>query len=166
MAWYKNEGERSSWNQLAKERGFASWADWRLQGYARRFECEKADWGFYEIVNPEKVVSEWLGGPFRTWIEKYYNGDKTKSFTELISCPEIASSTTINKIATDYPVDSIITALELADGRIFIIEGMHRSCALSLMNKNGQTIPGKLVFAIGKTKLVELPPVGENTYKK
>lgn len=43
LLWYKNEGERENWNRLAKERGFASWADWRLKGYARRFECEKAE---------------------------------------------------------------------------------------------------------------------------
>jgi hypothetical protein len=65
----------------------------------------------------------------------------------------------------NYPAKSVITALELPDGRIFVAEGMHRSCALALMAKEGKPAPEKLIFAIGKSALTELPPVGKNTAK-
>lgn len=166
LAWYKNEGERENWNEIAKKRGHASWADWRLKGYARRFKCAKADWGFYEVKNPSEVISKWFGGPFRTWIEKFYNNEKTKSFGELASNSNIANYPPIISMAKNYPKDTIITALELKNKKIFVIEGMHRSCALALMKKQKKPFSGKLIFAIGKSSLSELPPVGKNTSKK
>jgi hypothetical protein len=65
----------------------------------------------------------------------------------------------------NYPKNSVITALQLSDGRIFVIEGSHRACALALMLKEGKSFYGKLVFAIGRSKLSELPPVGQNDLK-
>lgn len=166
LTWYKSEGENPHWATLAKERGFASWADWRLNGYAKRFECAEAEWGFFEVTDPAEVVSGWFGGPFRTWIERYYDGEKTKSFASLAAQSAIAELANVRAIADNYPVDSVITALELSDGRFFVIEGMHRACALALTNKENKKAPEKLIFAIGKSKLSELPPVGQNTSGK
>ena len=165
LEWYKNEGEKQGWIDLARERGFASWADWRLKGYAERFGCREADWGFYEISDPAEVVVNWFGGPFRTWIEKYYEGKKTKTFSELAVQPEIINHGGIKSMTVDYPKNSIITALQLADGSVFVIDGSHRSCALAMMAKKKNSAPKKLIFAIGKSKLRELPPAGKNTSK-
>jgi hypothetical protein len=165
LAWYKNEGETPHWGQLAKERGFASWADWRINGYARRFECEKAKWGFYEVSNPSQVVLSWFGGPFRTWIERHYGGQKVKSFSELSFQPDITELPVIGEMMNNYPKESIITALELVDTRIFVIEGMHRACALAVMARERKRYPGKLIFAIGRSQMSELPAVGQNTSK-
>lgn len=162
LEWYKNEGNRENWNALAKERGYASWADWRVNGYARRFECANADWGFYEISDPASVVSNWYGGPFRSWIERHYGGEKTRTFAELAAKEGIVAHDGIRSIMAQYPKETVISALELADGRIFVVEGMHRSCALVLMEREGLTVPDKLIFAIGKSALRELPPVGKN----
>ncbi|MDD5590057.1 MAG: hypothetical protein PHQ47_02695 [Candidatus Portnoybacteria bacterium] len=166
LSWYKNEGESPNWAKLAKERGFASWADWRLRGYAKRFECAKADWGFYEISNAPEIVSSWFGGPFRTWIERHYDKEKTKNFADLASRQDILQLPVIKKMRRNYPKKSVITALELSDGRIFVIEGMHRTCALASMAKEKKSFKNKLIFAIGKSKLSELPAVDQNTSKK
>lgn len=165
LSWYKNEGEKPGWINLAKERGFASWADWRTKGYASRFECAKASWGFYEVSEPSQVVLSWFGGPFRTWIERHYDKEKTKSFSELASRPDIINHATVRAMMENYPKESVISALELSDGRIFVVEGMHRTCALALMAKEGKPFSGKLIFAIGKSQLSELPTVGQNTSK-
>lgn len=162
LEWYKNEGENPDWIALAKQRGFASWADWRVNGYARRFECEKAEWGLYEINNPSEIISGWFGGPFRSWIERHYDNEKTKSFTELAQRPEIIALPTIQRRVKEYPAQSIITALQLPDNRIFVIEGMHRACALARMAAEGRPYPSTLTFAIGKSTLMELPPAGKN----
>jgi hypothetical protein len=163
LFWYESEGKNPNWINLAKERGFASWADWRLKGYAERFQCAQANWGLYEIKNPGEVVSDWYGGPFRTWIERHYNGAKTKTFGELAKQEDVFNHPGIKSMADNYPKDSIITALKLADGRIMVIEGSHRACALALMSKNEQDYPGKLIFAIGESSLSDLPTVGQNT---
>ena len=166
LEWYKNEGTNPNWIKLAQDRGHASWADWRINGYARRFACAQADWALYEIIDPAAVVSGWYGGPFRTWIEKWYNGGKAKTFSELADLPTIASHAGIRSRIENYPVDSAISALELPDGRVFVIEGMHRACALALAKKEGKPTPEKLLFAIGRSDLSELPPVGKNTLNK
>ena len=161
LEWYKSEGENPNWLELAKSRGYNSWAEWRLDGYAKRFGCEKARWGFFEITNPGEVVKDWFGGPFRTWIERHYSGAKTKTFAELAQEPAILGQAAVKAMTVDYPVNSVISALKLPDKRIFVIEGMHRACALAVMNAQGKTTP-KLIFAIGKSKLAELPAVGLN----
>jgi hypothetical protein len=162
LTWYESEGKNPDWLNLAKERGYASWADWRINGYARRFDCAAAKWGFYEISNPGAVISFWFGGPFRTWIEKYYGGEETETFGELSSMPDIFNHTTVKSMVENYPKESIISALRLKDGRIFVVEGMHRSCALALMAKKGINFPHKLIFALGDSVLPELPQVGKN----
>jgi hypothetical protein len=162
LEWYKDEGERENWIALAKERGFASWADWRLSGYAKRFECAKASWGFYEISDASHEILNWYGGPFRSWIERYYDGEKTKSFKELAERKDIKDISYIQEIMKNYPKNSVITALKLRNGKIFIIEGMHRTCALALLAQEGKPLNDKLIFAIGESDLKELPAVGKN----
>jgi len=162
LEWYKNEGNDPKWAALAKERGFANWTDWRINGYARRFACREAKWGFYEISDPASVVGGWYGGPFRTWIERYYDGGKTKTFFDLAGRSDIIEHTGIRLRMEKYPATTIITALELAAGRIFVIEGMHRACALALLTKEGKPSPEKLIFAIGKSSLAELPAAGQS----
>ena len=163
LTWYESEGNVPGWLELAKERGFVSWADWRINGYARRFECSIAEWGLYEVECPGDIISSWFGGPFRTWIEKHYDNEKTKTFGELALRPDVFENKKVKALVGNYPAASIITALRLPEGRIFVIEGMHRSCALAVMAKEGKGYPDRLIFAIGETKLSELPIVGKDT---
>jgi len=165
LEWFKNEGADPKWLAVANERGYTTWADWRINGYACRFVCAETQWAFYEIVEPAKVVVGWFGGPFRTWIEKYYDGDKTRTFGELAARPDIAAHQGIRSRLENYPVASVVSALALSDGRIMAIEGMHRLCALALQAKEGKPAPASLIFAIGRSGLSELPPVGLNTSK-
>lgn len=63
-------------------------------------------------------------------------------------------------MARDFPIDKIISCLQVGD-KIYTIEGMHRSCALALLNGQGQDLNNKLFIAIGKSKLDKLPVVGK-----
>lgn len=163
LSWYQNEGENPNWIKLAQERGFASWADWRINGYAKRFDCANAEWGIYEIENSSEAIASWYGGPFRTWIERFYDGAITKTLAELADHPGILEHKGVRSISESYPRETMITALELSDGRMMVIEGMHRACALALMRKEGRPFEGTLKFLIGKSSLSTLPPAGENT---
>ena len=164
LFWYQNEGESESWNELARERGYASWAEWRLKGYAERFECASADWGLYEVSEPAKVFSSFYGGPFRTWIEKYYKGEKIKTFAELAKDSEIRKKEAVQSMQKSFPSDKVICCLDV-QGKIFVIEGMHRACALGVMNLKGQDLDQPLLVAVGKSKLKELTIVGQKTAK-
>lgn len=163
LTWYDNEGDKQVWIDLAKSRGFASWAQWRLEVYARPFQCEKADWGLYEISNPSEVISEWYGGPFRTMIDEYYGEEKIKRFDELAKQTKVLENDAVKKFLENYPGESVISALELSDGKIVVVEGMHRCFALAVMAAQNKPFQGSLTFAIGKSNLSELPIVGKNT---
>ncbi len=163
LTWYQNEGDKQHWIDLAKSRGFASWAEWRLKGYAHPVECEKAQWGLYEISNPSEVISEWYGGPFRTMIDLYYKGDKEKRFAELALDRQVLENDAVKKFLENYPQESVISALQLGDGKIVVVEGMHRCFALAVMAAQNKPFQGSLTFAIGKSNLSELPIVGKNT---
>lgn len=163
LTWYHNEGDKQHWIDLAKSRGFASWAEWRLSGYAHPFECEKAEWGLYEITNPSEVISTWYGGPFRTMIERHYQGDKTRRFSQLAKQADILENQTVIEMVENYPQDTVISALQLSDGSIVVIEGNHRCYALAVMAAQKKPFQGTLTFAIGKSTLSELPIVGQNT---
>jgi hypothetical protein len=165
LFWYQNEGERDVWKNLAVERGFSSWADWRLSGYADRFQCSQADWYLYELNKAQEVIGQFYGGPFRNWLQKYYAGAPTRTFAELACSEDVVNNLTIQAMATNYPYDTVITALELTDERLVVIEGMHRCCALVLMAQRGQKISHKVIMAVGKSKLNNLSPV-EQTNKK
>ena len=154
--WYDNEGENPDWINLAKERGFESWKDWRMQAYALPFGCDKADWSLYEVEHPEKVICNFYGGPFSTWVKKFYGGDREKKFSELAENKELQGYKKIQDIISNFPVDKVITCLDL-NGKIYVIEGMHRSTSLAIMNKNKIKAPEKVLFAIGKSDLEKLP---------
>ena len=162
MDWFKNEGAKPNWMSLAQERGYASWADWRIKECATPFDCRNAKWGYYEITDPAHVIENWQGGPFRTWIERHYDGKKSRTFSEIVTRPEISGHLGIRARMADYPVDIPIIAMEMIDGKIIVIEGMHRACALALMAKENGKAPEKLIFAIGRSDLDELPETVED----
>lgn len=158
--WCESEAKQENWIELAKKRGFASWADWRLNAYAIPFGCRDADWGLYEVSNIVETVSGFYGGPFKTWVEKYYHGKETMKFDELLKIRELKEDKTVVRISQDFPMDKIITCLAINED-VFVIEGMHRSCALALLHQEGKELSEKLLIAIGKSKLDKLPFVGK-----
>jgi len=165
LFWYQSEGTNKNWVDLAKKRGFKSWAQWRLTSYALPFACARARWGLYEITNPALVISKFYGGPFQTWIEHHYNGDKEKTFAELAGQPDISDNENVKGIIRNFPDDKIITCLKVGR-KTFTIEGSHRCCALVVMHRENKPTPEKILVAIGKSPLEELPIVGSHENKK
>lgn len=161
LFWYQCEGERQNWIDLAKRRGFNSWAEWRLTSCALPFECAKTEWRLYEISSPAKVVPDFYGGPFKTWIKRHYGGVKEKTFAELASQPDIFDNSAVKSMVADFPADKVISCLEVGE-KIYTIEGLHRCCALAVINTQNKPAPQKLFLAIGKSSLSELPIVGRD----
>ena len=163
--WYDNEGSSENWKNVAKKRGFPSWAEWRKQNYARPLGLKTASWGYYEIDKPAEVIADFFGGPFRTWIENYYDNEKTKRISELIKVPEIREHQGIQAMKDNFPKNNIIICLR-HKGEFYVIEGMHRACALALMNEEKDYSIKKMHFAIGESKIETLPIVGHNMLNK
>jgi len=177
--WHDNEGSSENWKNAAKKRGFSTWAKWRLQSYAQPLGLETASWGYYEIVKPAEVIAGFFGGPFRTWVEKYYDNEKTnpptsrllgttarrRRISELVKVPEIREHQGIQAMEENFPKNNIIICLR-HKGEIYVIEGMHRACALGLMNEEKNYSIKKMHFAIGESNIKTLPIVGHNMLDK
>jgi hypothetical protein len=153
--WRSNEEGRENWKELILRRGFPSWEAWRMT-YANEFELPNLNWELFKIENPSEVVGSFYGGPFRGLIKNVYGKEDTMRFSQMAKLEKIQNNAAINEIADKFPDNTVITALKLAD-KIFIIEGMHRCCALAIMKEQGMNYKGNVFIALSqypKTKLL------------
>jgi hypothetical protein len=153
--WRKNEAHLKKWEKHYKERGYYSWEEWRKRS-ASYFNCDKLEWSLYKINNPVKTVPKFFGGPFAVWRDYFYNGKKTKSFAQLTQLKKIQEHKGIIDIAKKFPKKTSLIGLVFR-GKIFIIEGMHRSTAIGLINKNKDKLKSDIVIALAKFNKKELP---------
>ena len=156
--WRENEASRPNWIKAYKNRGFSSWDDWR-QTYTKQLGCEKLQWHLYKLISPVKHVPSFYGGPYRTWVERFYGGKKVCKFSEIIKLAEIQKNKDINSIANNFPKETVIIGLEVKE-KIVIIEGMHRCCAIALMSKNKKEIKSNIVIALAECPKNDLPVIG------
>ncbi len=146
--WRENEAGQPDWINHYKEKGFKSWDEWR-KICADKFRCDELNWNLYEITNAKKRILHFYGGPFSGWTKYYYKGRNTRKFSTLLKYGEIKNNAKIGRIADSFPKKTVIIGL-LVDGKIVIIEGMHRCCALALMNKSKKKIDGSVVMALAE----------------
>ena len=157
--WRRNEAHRPNWIKVYKERGFASWDAWR-QKYIKPFKCDKAEWHFYELIDPEKNILFFYGGPFETWKKLYYKKKKALKFSEIAELSEIQENEYVNSLADNFPEKTVIIGL-VVGRKIVIIEGMHRSCAIALLAKRKKKLKSVVLIALAKYPGDDLPVVGK-----
>lgn len=153
--WRSNEENKPGWQETAKNKGYENWEEWRIN-YFDVFKCREAKWALYEIKNPLEVVPRFHGGPFRTWIEKFYNGEFLPTFSRLVEFKQIQKHPTIMVMADDFYADTTLTGLILG-GEIYIIEGTHRCCALALIAKENKPLNHKIFIALAEYLGDKLP---------
>jgi len=158
--WRKNEDYSGShWIEHWQSRGFSSWQEWR-ERYVKPWGLDHLDWELYEIINPVETVAEFCGGSFRSWAEKFYNGKDNPSFIELAANPEIQNHQGVLKFFNNFPKETIISAVIL-NGKIVIVEGMHRCAALGLAAHYGKKIDTKVQLALAQYDMQSLPVIGQ-----
>lgn len=156
--WRENEAKRPNWIKSYKNRGFSSWDDWR-KTYTKQLGCEKLQWHLYKLIDPVGHIPFFYGGPYRTWVERFYGGKKICKFSEIIKFSEIQKHEGVNSIANNFPKETVIISL-VVKREIVIIEGMHRCCAIALMNKNKKEIKSNIFVALAEYSKNNLPVIG------
>ncbi|MEK9152159.1 MAG: hypothetical protein AAB692_02235 [Patescibacteria group bacterium] len=144
--WRANEAHRDGWKAHYKERGFASWEEWRMSA-ATAFGLPELSWSLYEISSPSKIIPAFHGGPFRSWSERFYGGSVMPSFAELISNPELRKHGGVLAMIENFPENTVITGV-LTDDGVVIAEGMHRCCAVTLAAESGRDIARGMRIAL------------------
>ena len=163
--WRQNEAYNGShWHAHYKSRGFKTWEAWRLS-YVQPFGLAKLNWQLFTIIEPQKTVPLFCGGPFRSWVEKYYQGQVQPTFAELAKNPQIKNHLGILDFMKNFPNQTTITGIIL-NGQITILEGMHRCCALALATNQGLNIDTKVKIALAQTNQTSLPVIGLRTKNK
>jgi len=157
--WRKNEASQPNWIEAYRERGFDSWDAWR-QEYIKPFKCDQAEWHFYELIDPEKNIPSFYGGPFKTWKKLYYKEKETLKFSEIAELSKIQENEHMNSLINNFPEKTIIIGLEVGK-KIVIIEGMHRSCAIALLAKRKRKLKSVVLIALAKYSRENLPVVGK-----
>ena len=157
--WRGNEAHRPNWIEVYKERGFDSWDAWR-QKYIKPFKCDEAEWHFYKLIDPEKNIPSFYGGPFETWKKLYYKEKKTLKFSEIVKLSGIQKNEDVNSLADNFPEKTVIIGLVVGK-KIVIIEGMHRSCAIALLAERKKKLKSVVLIALAKYSGDNLPVVGK-----
>ena len=157
--WRTNEASQPDWIRTYQEKGFNSWDDWR-NTHAEQLKCKELEWHLYELTDSLKNVPSFYGGPFRTWIKYYYDRKETCRFSELANLEKIKSNKRVNSLVNNFPKETIIIGLALKN-KIIIIEGMHRCCAIALINKNKKEFQSKIKIALAEYPEKNIPLIGK-----
>ncbi len=129
--WRAGEANLPRWIEHYKAGGFSSWDEWRMKDTLQDLHPARLTWNLFSIEDPVATVPHFFGGPFRSWMKKYYEGASDRTFAEIIKYPELQNSDVVQRIIKDFPKETYLIGLRTSEG-IVIIEGMHRSSALAL----------------------------------
>jgi hypothetical protein len=129
--WRSYEAYQKEWEKHWVERGFDSWDAWR-SSYIAPLAPESRQWEIYRITDPAHDVPLMYGVPSRGWQAKCYNGASTKMIVDVLLHPMVADNPKMREIEEKFPYQTMLTGI-VHEGRIVLIEGMHRACVLARM---------------------------------
>ncbi len=143
-AWEKREASSAGWIRHYRRRGFSSWREWRMTAY-KDLHPERRKWILYRVEHPEIVVPPWFGGPFRGW-RKHYRG-RAVTFKTLALRRSIRAHAYVLGLVKNFPRTTQLLGVR-QKGKIVVIEGMHRACAVALAAQSGKKIRTSLTIAL------------------
>ncbi|HVB34699.1 MAG TPA: hypothetical protein VNJ52_10055 [Patescibacteria group bacterium] len=158
--WREAESKLPHWIEHYTKSGFESWDAWRTNTL-KELDCRDLQWSLFEITVPLRVVPSLLGGSFRPWIARYYEGAKHRTFRELAKHPAVRENAIIREMVTNFPKETYLVGLRTERG-IIVIEGMHRCCALAIAAENGKPMESRIFIALAEFE-GELPEMGRAT---
>ncbi len=143
-AWERREATSAGWIRLYRSRGFSSWREWRMTA-CKDLHPERRKWILYKVEHPEIVVPTWFGGPFRGW-RKHYRG-RAVTFKTLVSRRSIRAHTYVLGLEKSFPRTTQLLGVR-QKGKIVVIEGMHRACAVALAAQSRKKLRTSLTLAL------------------
>ncbi len=142
--WKSHEGADPVWQEVARQKGFNTWEEWRRITLAP-FEPEKRNWTIYTIGNIHKTTPQFQIGPFQAW-QKLFEEKNTKTFADLVELqPQwVAENRGIQERRNNFPLQTQFIGVYLEElDRIVLIEGHHRASAIALAVLQGERIHTK-----------------------
>ena len=146
--WRGYEAYQKDWQNHWEARGFKSWDKWR-KDYISPLKPENKKWSIYRIENPKVDFSKIYGVPSRGWKKNVYGDERTIPLSEVVK--KISADEQKNKkveaIKNNFPYQTMLTGI-INNGRIILVEGMHRGVALAMMGE--KEVKGDVVIALAE----------------
>lgn len=156
--WEEAESHQETWKKHWEGRGFESWREWR-EDYISPFKPASLKWFLFQITDPVKDSLSMFGVPSKTWSKLAYAGETTKRLQEIKNLPIVVENPKVIAIRENFPQKTLLTAV-VNGGRIVLVEGMHRSCALATWPTEKDCFEEVfLALAVWKK---EIPTIGGN----
>ncbi len=127
--WKELEARQKSWKEHWESRGFSSWDEWR-EDYVNPLKPNDLPWFLYQITNTLGVLPYFYGVPSKTWVEKAYDGQKTRQLKDILNLTMVKEHPKIIDMRKKFPKKTMLTGI-VYQNKIVLVEGMHRSCALA-----------------------------------
>lgn len=143
-AWEKREARQTGWIRHYRERGFSSWREWRTNAY-KVLNPQQRPWILYHVDRPELIVPTWYIGPFQGW-KKHYRGQAV-TFRTLAKWPTIQRHGKVASIVRRFPSTTQLLGV-IWHGKIVVIEGTHRACAVAIAARRGKKLRTSMTIAL------------------
>lgn len=138
QAWLDREGTREDWQQVAKEKGWQSWEEWR-DAWVGNFGAQTRRWLRYTILKPLKTVPHFRVGPTQSWQENFPENERNKhTFATLVERVSYDTNGKVQGILKNFPDPTEFIGIVMPDKSIVDIEGHHRAAALAIAAKQGK----------------------------
>ena len=162
QVWTQHEGSRTEWHQVAKEKGFDSWSQWRSAA-AKKINAENREWHRFQITNPNETIPKFLIGPTKTWQSHFPKKEQNQhSFKTLVDQISYQDNEKVQEIKNNFPEKTEFIGVVNKNKKIVLLEGHHRATAIALANK--ENIPIK-IKSNPTIVLAELKPGEEELFK-
>jgi hypothetical protein len=145
VMWEEEEAHLPRWIEHYTKRGFGSWKEWR-ESSVENLHPGNLKWALFAVTD-NSMIQVFYAGPFRAWQNKYYGRDDIIRFDRLAENPGLQNDTNIEGLMNAFPKESTLVGLQ-QDGKIIVIEGMHRCSAIAVAFKKDLPINAKLFIAL------------------
>ncbi len=172
------EKHQVHWKLHYTEKKYPSWEAWREATIGAILNLNPS-WKLCSVPDPLDEVPTWYGGLFKAWEMSYYRGQPTRTFSELtrfrigkveeMEFPQeraISEHPYVQQLIQSFPSPTTVVALRQADGRIIVVEGMHRCAAIAVAARDSKIRPlfeTELFVAIGDIGDQPIPLLGHRT---
>lgn len=154
--WRVGEATQQQWREHWQERGFGSWQQWRT-AYAKPLDPQSMPWHVYEIKDLA-VLSDMYGAPTKGWIDKCYQGKKTRKLGDRLVQEFVKENEKVNAITKNPPYQTMLTGI-LHEKDIILVEGMHRALAIHNLAADDR-YDGNATIAVGVYSGSSVPVLG------
>jgi hypothetical protein len=131
-SWRNREGTREDWQQVAKEKGWSSWEEWR-DAWVANFSAQSRAWSRYAIPDPLHTVPNFRIGPTKSWQAHFGEAEyNTHTLATLVERVQYDTNGKVQGILAQFPDPTEFIGIHMPDNSIVLIEGHHRATALSI----------------------------------